>query len=52
MVDGFSSGFGAYNLHVLGTAATGTACTSSLFTAGVLVCAAGTSCNAGTGVCQ
>ena len=52
VVDGFSSGFGAYNLHVVGTAAAGTACTSPLFASGVLVCAAGTSCNAGTGVCQ
>lgn len=50
IVDGFSSGFGAYNLHVVGTVAAGTACTSNLFTTGVLVCPAGTACNAGT--CQ
>lgn len=50
IVDGFSTGFGAYNLHVVGTAAAGTACTSPLFAAGVLVCAAGTACTAGT--CQ
>ena len=50
IVDGFSSGVGAYNLHVLGTVAAGTACTSPLFAAGVLVCPAGTTCTAGT--CQ
>jgi len=49
-VDSFSTGNnGAFTLNVKGTVAPGTACTASLFTSGVLVCPAGTTCN---GVCQ
>ena len=50
-VDSFgSSNNGAFLLNVKGTVAAGTACTSPLFTTGVLVCPAGTTCTAGT--CQ
>ena len=50
-VDGFSStNNGAFLLNVKGTVAAGTACTSPLFTSGVLVCPTGTTCTAGT--CQ
>jgi hypothetical protein len=50
-VDSFSSSNnGAFLLNVLGTVAPGTACTSPLFTSGVLVCPMGTTCMAGT--CQ
>ncbi|HUQ06430.1 MAG TPA: hypothetical protein VM261_28195 [Kofleriaceae bacterium] len=49
-VDGYSSNAGAYTLNVRGTVAVGTACTGPLFTAGVLSCTAGSTCNAGT--CQ
>ncbi len=50
-VDGFSSSNnGAFVLNVKGTVAAGTACTSPLFAAGVLVCPAGMTCTAGT--CQ
>ncbi len=50
-VDSFSSSNnGAFLLNVLGTVAPGTACTSPLFTSGVLVCPTGTACMAGT--CQ
>jgi hypothetical protein len=48
-VDGFGTGNnGAFFLNVKGTVAIGTACTSPLFTAGVLVCPTGTACTAGT----
>ncbi len=50
-VDSFgSSSNGAFKLNVKGTVAAGTACTASLFTAGVLVCPTGTTCSAG--ICQ
>ncbi|MBA3395957.1 MAG: hypothetical protein H0T89_25220 [Deltaproteobacteria bacterium] len=50
-VDGFgSSNNGSFLLNVRGTVATGTDCTSPMFTAGVLVCPTGTTCTAGT--CQ
>ena len=50
-VDGFSTtNNGAFLLNVRGTVAAGTACTSPLFTAGVLTCAAGTTCTGGA--CQ
>jgi hypothetical protein len=54
-VDGFGTNSGAYNLHVFGTVAAGTACNSPLFTGGanaVLTCATGTTCNATTHKCQ
>jgi hypothetical protein len=51
-VDSFgTANNGAFTLNVRGTVAAGTACTSPLFTAGVLVCPTGTTCTAG-GVCQ
>ena len=50
IVDGYSTNNGAYTLNVTGTVAAGTACTSPLFAAGVLSCAAGTTCNGS--VCQ
>lgn len=50
IVDGWSSNNGTFTLNVRGTVATGTACTSPLFAAGVLACPAGQACTAGT--CQ
>ncbi len=50
VVDGYSGGSGNVVLHATGTVAAGTACTSPLFTSGVLNCVAGTTCQAGT--CQ
>jgi hypothetical protein len=50
IVDGYSSHVGAFVVHVAGTVATGTACTSTLFATGVLACPSGTSCTSGT--CQ
>ncbi|MGN6104035.1 MAG: hypothetical protein ACTHU0_02930 [Kofleriaceae bacterium] len=41
---------GPFTLNVKGTVAAGTACTSPLFTSGVLVCPTGTSCM--SGMCQ
>jgi hypothetical protein len=41
---------GAFTLHVTGTVAAGTACTSPLFATSVLLCPTGTTCMAG--VCQ
>jgi large repetitive protein len=50
-VDSFGSGNnGAFVLNVRGTVAPGTACTAPLFSTGVLVCPAGTTCSQGT--CQ
>jgi large repetitive protein len=50
-VDGFStSNAGNFLLNVRGTVAAGTACTSPLFTTGVLACPPNTTCTAGT--CQ
>ena len=47
-VDGYSSGNnGAFKLHVKGTVAAQTACTSPLFAAGVLACPTGTTCTGG-----
>ena len=45
-----TSNNGAFHLNVHGVAAAGAACTSPLFAAGVLSCAAGQTCTAG--VCQ
>ncbi|MDB4954666.1 MAG: cell surface receptor domain protein [Myxococcales bacterium] len=50
IVDGYGTHAGAFVVNVLGTVAPGTACTSPLFTTGVLVCPTGTSCTAG--MCQ
>jgi hypothetical protein len=50
IVDGYNSNIGAFVLNVHGTVAAGTACTSPLFTTGVLACPSGTSCMSGT--CQ
>ena len=50
VVDGYSSANGAFLLNIRGTVAPGTACTSPLFSTGVLSCPSGTVCNAG--VCQ
>jgi hypothetical protein len=48
-VDSFSTtNNGAFTLHVTGTVAPNTVCTSPLFAAGVLVCPSGTTCNTGT----
>ena len=56
VVDGFSSGTGAFNLHVKGTVAPGTLCDSPLFSGGanaVLVCSSGTSgCSGSPARCQ
>lgn len=50
-VDSFSTtNNGAFMLNVKGTVAAGTACTSPLFSTGVLVCPSGTACTSGT--CQ
>jgi len=52
ILDGYSgsTGLGAYTLNTHGTVANGTACTSTLFTNGVLTCTAPATCTAGT--CQ
>ena len=47
VLDGYSGGSGMYTISIKGTLAAQTACTSPLFTAGVLVCATGTTCTAG-----
>jgi hypothetical protein len=50
-VDGFrTTNAVPFTLHVKGTVAAGTSCTSSLFTSGVLVCPTGTTCTGGS--CQ
>jgi len=50
-VDAYQSNTGdAFKLHVKGTVAAQTACTSPLFAAGVLACPTGTTCT--TGKCQ
>jgi len=46
-VDGFSSTAGPFTLNVHGVVANGTACTSPLFTAGVLACPSGHTCTSG-----
>jgi large repetitive protein len=48
IVDGYMSGEGAFLLHASGIAAAGSACTSPLFSTGVLSCPAGQTCQAGT----
>jgi hypothetical protein len=47
-VDGYDTNAGTFKLNVKGTVATGTACTSPLFAAGVLKCPGTTTCTAGT----
>jgi hypothetical protein len=49
-VDAFGTLTGNFTLHVKGTVAPGTACTSPLFASGVLECPIGTMCTAG--ICQ
>lgn len=54
-VDGYSAGNGAFTMHVRGTVAPGTSCSSSLFTGGaeaVLVCPMGTTCTGTPAKCQ
>lgn len=54
-VDGYSTKSGAFKLHVLGTVAAGTSCTSPLFSGGanaVLVCPTGTTCTGSPAKCQ
>ena len=50
VIDGWSSttNSGPFTLTVHGTVASGTACTSPLFTSGLLACPSGTTCNGGT----
>jgi hypothetical protein len=48
IVDGYSSGAGAYSLKTLGLVANGTACTSPLFASGVLACTSPATCTGGT----
>lgn len=50
IVDGFFSNSGAYTLSVSGVIKSGEACDDAQITAGILSCATGTSCTAGT--CQ
>jgi hypothetical protein len=54
-IDGYSTKSGAYKLHVTGTVAAGTSCTSPLFSGGanaVLVCPTGTTCTGTPAKCQ
>jgi hypothetical protein len=54
-VDGYNTNSGPFTLHVLGTVAAQTSCSSPLFSGGanaVLQCPAGTTCNAVTMKCQ
>lgn len=50
IVDGYGTTNGPFLLNIRGTVAPGTACTSPLFSTGVLSCGSGSTCNAG--VCQ
>jgi hypothetical protein len=52
VIDGYSSGAGAFTLAVKGTVAAGTSCTSPLFAAGVLACPMGTTCTGTPATCQ
>lgn len=55
VVDGYSSNAGTYWLNIKGTVATGTACSSPLFTGGaaaVLTCPTGTTCTGSPARCQ
>ncbi|MDB4959211.1 MAG: cell surface receptor domain protein [Myxococcales bacterium] len=53
-VDGYGSNMvgGAFTLHVFGTVAAQTACSSPLFASGVLACPAGTTCTGTPKKCQ
>jgi hypothetical protein len=48
IVDGFSANSGTYNLSVTGVVRSGEACDDAQITAGIVTCAAGTTCQAGT----
>ena len=48
IVDGFTSNSGAYNLNISGVVRSGQACDSTQIAAGLVACAAGTTCQAGT----
>jgi hypothetical protein len=48
IVDGFTSNSGAYNLNISGVVRSGQACDSTQIAAGIVACAAGTTCQAGT----
>ena len=48
IVDGFSANSGTYNLSVSGVVRSGEACDDAQITAGIVTCAAGTTCQAGT----
>ena len=50
MVDGFSSNTGAYTLTITGTIGSGEACDMAQITAGIVSCAAATTCT--SGICQ
>lgn len=55
VVDGYSDRAGEFTLHVKGTVAAGTSCSSPLFSGGnnaVLSCPMGTNCSQGTQICQ
>ena len=52
VVDGYSTNSGAFTLHTHGTVASGTDCTSYLFTTGVLACPAGTTCSGSPATCH
>jgi hypothetical protein len=48
ILDGFFDDSGAYTVHTHGVVANGTACTSPLFTTGLLTCTSPATCNGGT----
>ncbi len=52
VIDGYSTGNGAYSLAIRGTVAPGTSCTSPLFASGVLVCPPSTTCTGTPAKCQ
>ncbi|MGE0403721.1 MAG: hypothetical protein AB7T06_43845, partial [Kofleriaceae bacterium] len=52
VIDGWSGEDGAYTLTTTGVVATGTACDSPLFAAGVLACPMGTTCTGTPATCQ
>jgi hypothetical protein len=51
-VNGWNGNSGSVTMNVVGTVATGTDCTSPLFTSGVLVCPSGTTCTGSPATCQ
>ena len=52
IVDGYSGAKGAFTLHTHGVVASGTDCSSDLFTTGVLSCPTGTTCTGTPAKCQ